>query len=88
MLEIKIDGVYAQAKGDGTPDEIITDAVLAVLSATRVLSDELHIHYELTFAKLYVAAAAALSEYRIEKVKDESVSMPDLSRFFSEEGKG
>lgn len=88
MLEIKVDGLKVHAKGDGSKSQMFRDAAHMVITAARVLSDELDMPLEKAFAQLFIVASATLDESGIETVLHESVTMPDLSRFFSEEGKG
>ena len=85
MLEIKIEELNVHIKGSGTTDVMITDATLAVVSLVQHLSEDLHISQEEAYKRLCYAAASALAEYKVDVMKDETVSMPNLKKFLNKQ---
>ena len=86
MLEIKVDGLNVHAKGDGSKSQMLKDAAHMVITAARVLSEELDMPLEKAFAQLFIAASATLDESRIETVLHESVIMPNVEKMLGKEG--
>ena len=85
MLEIKVDGLKVHAKGDGSKSQMFRDAAHTVITAARILSDELDMPLEKAFAQLFIVASATLDESRIETVLHESVTMPNVGKMLGKE---
>lgn len=78
MLEIRVNGMEASAKGEGSRDQLITDATFVLLASARVVADNEHVSVKEALSGLVTAAFTTLGEYGIEKTQEQSVVMPDL----------
>lgn len=78
MLKITVNKDNVNVNGNGTTDEIITDATLSVLAVTRHLSEVLNISQDVAFARLYCAASAALTEYKCDVPENEGITITSM----------